>query len=177
MKWIAFLAVTGICVVFAHTALAADLGVRAAAPPPAPIAVAPTWTGFYAGVNGGWGWTDFHTSQTPFGATAIADIGGSFSNRSSIDGGVAGGQLGYNWQAGNWVFGVEGDFDGASISGAQTGVFPSLLGGPGATNGFEVYGNINWLASIRGRLGYTWGPQLSSRRLRLETSRPPKADT
>jgi outer membrane immunogenic protein len=57
-------------------------------------------------------------------------------------------------QAGSWVFGVEGDVDGADIRASQAIVFPgsSLLGAGG--NGFLTQ-KQEWLASLRGRIGYT----------------------
>ena len=116
-----------------------------------------SWTGLYIGANGGWGWSNINVSETPFGPVGIADIlAGSYS--TSAKGAVFGGQLGYNWQAGNFVLGVEGDYDGASINGSQQGTFPSLQSG--YTSGFMVHENINSLATIRGRIGYTWGPGL-----------------
>ena len=58
------------------------------------------------------------------------------------------------------MVGVEGDFDWAGLNNAS----PSLAVSPGsggtATDGFMQHQNIHWLASIRGRLGYVWGPSL-----------------
>jgi outer membrane immunogenic protein len=59
-------------------------------------------------------------------------------------GAVFGGQLGYNWQTGNWVWGVEGDFDGSNINKLNNIGETILAGGGGA--------NVNWLATIRGRV-------------------------
>jgi outer membrane immunogenic protein len=142
----------------AGTAWAADMATKA---PPQP-AGAPSWTGFYVGANGGWGWSNVAVSEIPFGVTGIADISPQ-SLGTGLNGGVFGGQLGYNWQTGNWVAGVEGDFDGAGINGVSQVVFPSILGGPGTTHtsGFMARENVGWLASIRGRLGTTWGPGLA----------------
>jgi outer membrane immunogenic protein len=70
---------------------------------------------------------------------------------------VFGGQLGYNWQVSpNWVLGFEGDFDGAGITGTGAAVTTSGLNG-GAADGFLATERLNWLATIRGRIGYTWG--------------------
>jgi outer membrane immunogenic protein len=90
----------------------------------APIYVAPvfTWTGFYAGINGGYGWSD------------------SFADDAK--GAVYGGQLGYNWQTGNFVFGLEGDFQGTTIKASET------IGAATAE------GKIKAFATVRGRLGY-----------------------
>jgi outer membrane immunogenic protein len=121
---------------------------------PAPSA-GPNWTGLYFGFNGGWGLSSFTVSETPFGVTGIADISPQTAGTNN-KGGVFGAQVGYNWQVASWVLGVEGDWDGASITGNQSTVFPSLLGGPGSTDSFTSNEKISSLASLRARLGYTW---------------------
>jgi outer membrane immunogenic protein len=158
MKWTA-----GITLVCALTigvgcgsrSFAADMPVRVV--PPAPVIAPPTWTGVYVGFNGGWGWSKFNGTLDPVGATSILDFG-SQSFRGNGNGGVYGGQIGYNRQVGNWVFGVEADMDAASINSSQLTTFASNLAGAGASDGFMARENVNWLASIRGRLGYAWGP-------------------
>ena len=82
-------------------AFAADLPTRKGAPPaPAQVYAPPfSWTGFYVGVNGGWGWSDL-----------------SSTNFSNGNGGIFGGQAGYNLQMGQFVGGVEADLDGTDIS-------------------------------------------------------------
>ncbi|MFD2228288.1 outer membrane protein, partial [Microvirga arabica] len=89
---------------FAGAAAAADLPVRSA--PPAPIiAAAPifTWTGFYVGVNAGYGW-----SNDDFDSVDLAD--------EDDDGGFVGGaQVGYNYQIGSFVVGLEGDIQYADF--------------------------------------------------------------
>jgi outer membrane immunogenic protein len=139
-------------------AFAADLPYKA---PPTPV-LAPSWAGFYLGLNGGWGWSNITDAETPFGVTGIGGILPQ-SLGTNLNGGVFGGQIGYNWQVQRWVFGVEGDFDAAGINGGSQVVFRDLLGGAGgtATDGFMTRDNINWLASIRGRVGMTWGSSLA----------------
>lgn len=121
---------------------AADLR-RAAAP--APIAVAPppppvayNWTGVYLGINGGWGWGESRFDFVDLGTTT-----GDFD----IDGGMVGGTLGLNWQTGAWVFGVEGDLDWTNINGSAP--CPNPL--------FTCETANNWLATVRGRLGFAAG--------------------
>ena len=139
----------------AFNAHAADMAVKA---PMAPYVPPPTWTGFYLGFNGGWGWSNnTHATVTPFGTFTTADLVPFTLSGSNADGAVWGGQIGYNWQVGSWVLGIEGDFDGTGITGTRHSVFASLAD-PAFTNGFTATGKVNWLASIRGRLGYIWGP-------------------
>ena len=89
-----------------------------------------TWTGGYAGIQGGYAWTNLGVDGTGF---AIDDL----------NGGLFGGYVGYNWQSGAWVFGAEGDFNGLWNDQTFAGPFPT-----------SVDIGTDWLASIRGRVGY-----------------------
>src|SRR5262245_959397 len=151
MKRIALLAAAcaGMGVGFAQTAMAADLGVRAAPPVVTPAVVAPTWTGFYLGFNGGWQWSQNNNVTFTDSIAAFP----SFSLSQESNGPVFGGQVGYNWQTGNWVWGIEGDVDGV---GAQRS-FKSVVE-PTTGASFSASATPQWLATVRGRLGYTWGP-------------------
>ena len=111
---------------------AADLPFKA---PPAPV-IAPTWTGTYIGINGGYGWgTSYHTNTA--GVTT-----GDFNLR----GGLAGVTYGGNWQMGHAVLGFESDFDWAHINGHVTS------GVCGATGG--CFTNTRFLSTERMRAGY-----------------------
>ena len=118
------------------SATAADLPVKA--PPPAPV-MAPVlnWSGFYIGVNGGYSWgrssRDLNFFNPLNGVPLTTGTGGG----RDLDGGVFGGQLGYNWQTGNWVVGhrnrctvdgPEGQHD-CPLSGCR--VFPRQRHGSG----------------------------------------------
>src|SRR5215213_7212994 len=94
------------------TAVAAAADLPARMPPPAPIAVAPvfTWTGFYAGINGGWVWSQNGTrlrGTTGLTAAQIALIPDRFDGDD--DGFTIGGHAGYNIQFGTFVAGLETD--------------------------------------------------------------------
>jgi outer membrane immunogenic protein len=117
---------------------AADMGRRRAMPTKAPAYVEPfyNWTGFYAGINGGYGFGNSQWSA-PAGA-----------NRFDIDGGLVGGTLGYNYQMGRVVFGVEGDVDWNGIQGSMNTV--PCLGASCETD------TNSWLATVRGRVGYAF---------------------
>jgi outer membrane immunogenic protein len=153
MKRIALLTAAAVGVVgLAHNAMAADLGVRPAPQVVAPAPIAPTWTGFYLGFNGGWGWTSSNNvTVTPTGA--IAGAFPAFSISQQADGPVFGGQAGYNYQVGSWVFGIEGDVDGFGSQKGFKSVFEPTTGAF-----FSASATPQWLATVRGRLGYTWGP-------------------
>src|SRR5690349_10603829 len=83
----------------ASPVLAADMAVKA--PPPAPLPVIYNWSGFYIGANGGWG--DSHNCWD-FVNVAGTVFGDGCRDRS---GGLIGGQIGYRWQANQFVFGLE----------------------------------------------------------------------
>jgi outer membrane immunogenic protein len=94
-------------------ASAADLPVKAAPIAPTPMT---DWSGFYVGVHGGWGWNgqnDFETGGELVGSNNLSGNNNTFSN--ALSGGLAGGQVGYNWQMNRWVFGVQGDASWADI--------------------------------------------------------------
>ena len=103
-----------------------------------PVYMAPVynWTGLYAGINAGYGW----------GRSDWNNAAGS-TGRFDIDGGVVGGTLGYNWQAGQTVFGLEGDM-------AWSGIKGSTSAGICALGSCET--RNNWLGTVRGRIGYSF---------------------
>ena len=110
----------GVVIGLGGSALAADL--PPSPPPRAPAVYVPAvlpiynWAGIYVGVNGGWGWGN---------AKWTADaVGGFLGSTGSVhdNGGVVGGTLGANFQAGAFVFGVEGDWDYSAIN---TGTNPA----------------------------------------------------
>jgi outer membrane immunogenic protein len=125
-------------------AFAADLPSRVA-PAPMTTTYVPvfTWTGFYIGVNAGYGWmqNDNITFTNPFGVST------SFSGGD--DGGfTGGGQIGYNMQYNQFVFGLEtdiqyADFGRKNYYATGFGPFPTF-----ATD------NGNYFGTVRGRLGY-----------------------
>jgi outer membrane immunogenic protein len=157
MKRILLITAAAMGVAFAQGALAADLGVRAAPVYVAPAVVAPTWTGIYLGFNGGWGWTNSNNSNLAFTSPAAAFLPFTVATaNNNANSPVFGGQLGYNYQTGNWVWGIEGDVDGANIQANQNVFVPAIAGFPGGSAFLNE--KQNWLASIRGRIGYTWGP-------------------
>ena len=101
----------------AASAGAADLPRRAPPPVFTPVPVF-TWTGFYVGVNAGYGWNNNDVSVTlPSGATFTSDDEGGF---------VGGAQVGYNYQIGALVLGLEADLQYADLGGEV--VIPGFVG-------------------------------------------------
>jgi len=165
MKWLVGSAVAAFAALGASAAFAADLPTRKEAPVPY---VAPfTWTGFYIGGNVGWvgGAGSLDVTGTPE-YQALAPYGlvpTSFSGHSN-NALIGGGQIGYNYQFGQWVLGVETDFDGTTLdrSGSFTGGYldtelcpvnnPHCL--PHSTLTTTGSANLDWLGTARARLGF-----------------------
>jgi outer membrane immunogenic protein len=121
----------------AAPALAADLAARPYTKAPAMIAAVYDWSGFYIGANGGWGtsrncWTD-------------VTVGGGAEGCHDADGGTVGGQVGYRWQAGNWVFGLEAQGNWADFKGSNNSLlFP----------GFVNTSKVDAFGLFTGQIGY-----------------------
>src|SRR4051795_1308833 len=139
------------------SASAADLPVKA--PPLAPMmAPAWNWNGFYIGINGGYSWGRSSRDLNffnPLNAVVIATGTGGGRN---MDGGLFGGQIGYNWQASNWVFGIETDAQRTGQKGsttavcAVTGCFAGIVA-PARGTAATLDDKLDWFATFRGRLG------------------------
>jgi len=97
-----------------------------------PVVAYYNWTGFYVGVNAGYGWGSSDWSLVP-----------TASNKPK--GFLAGGTLGYNYQIGSIVWGLEGDLDWSNVK--DTVVCAPLVN-CGTSN--------PWLATFRGRIGYAF---------------------
>ena len=146
---------------FVSVASAADLPVKAPVYK-APVAVAPSWTGFYIGANvgGGWGNRDVdYTANDPATASLFTGGGGQPPATSFRTSGLLGGlQLGYNWQiAPTWLVGLETDFDwsGMKGSGSSSGFISGV-----APYTATVDEHIKWFGTVRARLGYLPAPNI-----------------
>lgn len=102
------------------------------------VAAAPgfDWNGVYLGINGGGAW----------GGVDWKYVRGA-SNDWDTDGGTFGATLGYNFQTGPWMIGVEGDFDWADIGGSIDCPNPA----------FSCNSELDWFATLRGRAGWSTG--------------------
>ena len=108
---------------------------------PHPVVAYYNWTGFYAGINGGYAWGKSDWSAVP-----------TASNKPA--GPLVGGTLGYNYQVGSVVWGIEGDLDWTNIKGSAT------CGGV-----FTCETSNSYLGTIRGRVGYAfdrWLPYITA---------------
>ena len=130
-------------------AFAADLGqplYKAPPPPPPP----PSWTGFYIGVNGGWGFNR-DTGELLCGVAVCRDA--PIGSVVKPSGGLAGGQIGYNWESGIVVYGIEADIQWADIKDTA-----SVFTGPALVDTYTASNKLDWFGTVRGRLGITpWG--------------------
>jgi outer membrane immunogenic protein len=105
-----------------------------------------SWTGCYVGVQAGYMWSNVDGLGT--------NIAGLFPTpyEYDVDGFVGGGHIGCNYQRGSIVVGVEGDLEGSAADGSATAVSGALT--------YEHETEVNWMASLRGRLGYASGSSL-----------------
>ncbi|MFT4097420.1 MAG: outer membrane beta-barrel protein [Rhodoblastus sp.] len=137
----------------AGSAFAADLPARKMAPAyvaPAPIF---TWTGFYVGVNAGYAWGDnkFNSSQ---GNVGLADPVTFFSVSSGSAKGnsfTGGGTVGFNYQMGMFVAGVEGDLGYLNTLGTANRAGVATTGVLEASQ--TASGSKGLFGTVRGRLG------------------------
>ena len=126
----------------AAPASAADLAARPYTKAPPMVAAVYDWTGFYIGLNGGWGQSHDHRTNDTTGV-----------NLGSYDpnGGVAGGQVGYRWQTGGWVFGLEAQGDWADLDGNTQN-----LGNPFN----HLHSRTDAFGLFTGQVGYAWNSAL-----------------
>ena len=124
---------------------AAEVGARPPVYAPPPIYVAPpfSWTGFYLGANIGGTWGRRNVTDSLFGLS----LSNSVNNNGAF---IGGGQLGFNYQFGNFVLGIEADVDGvATTNSPGTGVVGPAFGT------IQVTSNNRWIATLAGRFGVT----------------------
>ncbi|MHB2170245.1 outer membrane protein [Alsobacter sp. R-9] len=127
-----------VAAVMAAPAFAADLPSRAAPVAPAYMPPAFTWTGFYVGLNAGVGWADSRDVYITGPVSGV--VSGGDDGRF-----VGGGQIGYNFQSGAFVFGVETDIQYVGDGGGHAwGNYTWWANG----------GNDGYLGTVRARVGY-----------------------
>lgn len=140
------LATTAAVVLAAASANAADLSRPAYAPPPP----AYSWTGFYWGLNIGYSWGTFKREYTE----TIPGFGtGTTSESQSMNGVIGGFQSGYNYQFGNWAWGLETDIQASGQKGSTTYCFFASCAVSVAAEH-----KLPWFGTARSRLGILWSP-------------------
>src|SRR5690348_12422966 len=107
-------------------AQAADMPIKA----PRYVEQPASWAGWYIGANVGGAWQNT-TASSSYQGFALDN------NTFSKSGFIGGGQLGYNWQQGNFVFGIEGDISG--LNGRNSGQ-------PQDFSGYQYSSKISWLS-------------------------------
>ena len=133
---VASLAVAGLSVGFSVAATAADLSPAYKTPLPLPF----TWTGVYIGGNAGYGW------QANSNDIVLTDPSATTAALKQT-GGFVGLQMGYNYQMGLLVLGIEGDVQAANIKNSFTRVIDA------AGDTLNASGNVDEFGTIRGRIG------------------------
>lgn len=125
---------------FAGAAAAADLPVGIYTKAPPPVVATYNWSGCYLGGNGGGLWAQKEWWQV--------DGAGRLFSRHNVDSWLAGVQAGCDYQfSGNWVVGIQGDYDWAD--GTGSGPHSTL---PTLTDQSRISG----VGSVTGRVGYAW---------------------
>jgi outer membrane immunogenic protein len=133
-------------------ASAADLAARPYTKAPVmPVAVY-NWTGFYVGLNGGGGWA--HKCWDLTAVTGVPVVPAFAEGCHDATGGTVGGQIGYRWQASNWVFGLEAQGNWADFTGSNTS--NNLAFATPYTNRTRV----DSLGLFTGQIGYSWNTTL-----------------
>lgn len=129
-------------------AMAADLPVRGPAPAPVFVQAAPTWGGFYVGANFGLAWTSAKNFQDNVSLCGNSLCGWESDDQNGSGvGGLAGLTAGYNFQSGNFVYGLEADIAG-------------VWGGKVKNSNYNQELSTRAVATIRARLGIASGATL-----------------
>jgi outer membrane immunogenic protein len=131
----------------AAPAFAADLPARPYTKAPAIVAAVYDWSGFYLGINGGWGSSHLCWDRTAVGATAL--VPAVREGCHDATGGLVGGQIGYRWQTGAWVFGLEAQGDWADLSGQS---LSAIVPAPKVNNRTRIDG----IGLFTGQVGFAW---------------------
>ena len=129
-----------------------------------------TWTGFYLGGNVGHSW------GRDSGPMTLGDVFG-VDEKPHLDGFIGGGQIGFNWQANNWVFGLEADYQGTGQKGSATATCPGgsvtsvnslctrghvgdTINDPALPVNVSLSEKLESLGTLRGRVGFAVMPML-----------------
>ena len=117
----------------------------------APAATTYCWTGYYVGIDTGFA---KDASAYNIDPAAVSSVSDSFSTLAFI----FGGQAGYNYQAGNFVYGLETDINYEHLGDTLVGTHPIFFGASPAFSNMGSYAvtqEIDFFGTLRGRVGYT----------------------
>jgi outer membrane immunogenic protein len=143
-----------LCLGLSGVAFAAKKHPTPAPPPPPPVW---SWTGAYVGGNVGYSW-----GSSAANAVFVDSAGnplGSGGTTVHPDGVIGGGQVGYNWQSGYWVTGLEADIQGSGQRGSAAIVCPGVCSGTGNPVTVSLTEKLDWFGTVRARLGWTVTPE------------------
>ncbi|UYO37857.1 outer membrane protein [Rhodopseudomonas palustris] len=140
------LGTVGLIALGAAPAMAADLAARPYTKAPPIIAVAYDWSGFYIGANGGWG-----TSRKTWDLYSLGGLFVGPDGSHDASGGTVGGQIGYRWQIGSWVVGLEAQGNWADFKGSNTGITSNVLTNQSRIDAFGLF---------TAQVGYAWNNAL-----------------
>lgn len=140
------------------SAFAADMATRAPPPPP-PAAF--SWTGIYIGGNLGYSLGRSDTNN--IFSDGILGVVTPNSNSANLTGAIGGIEAGFNWQPNvPWVLGLEADWqysgEKGGLSNSSSYTIPII--GTAGTVAMSYDSKIQWLGTVRERIGYAWGPVL-----------------
>jgi outer membrane immunogenic protein len=147
-------------VALSTTAFAADLPASTYSEAPAMVSPAYSWTGFYVGGDVGGAWTTNTGTFNPQPSVAAANFG--INTGGTGGSGVLGGLFaGYNYQfAPQWVAGIEGDWSWTAARGSFTQLMTNAAGTSFAGTFTTMSSKLDWVSSLRGRIGYLVMPNL-----------------
>jgi outer membrane immunogenic protein len=153
----AFITVAALATFVGTPALAADMALKAP-PPPASVA---TWTGWYIGADVGGTWFNQSATWNPL-PTAAAFGANTITGTERASGVIGGVYAGYNYQISpSGLVGIEADISGTRANGNVTQTwttFGTATPIPGSFN--SQSSRLDWLSSVRGRLGVLATPSL-----------------
>jgi outer membrane immunogenic protein len=154
----------------ASGAFAADMAPKMYTKAPVIPAVIYDWTGFYIGGNAGYSWGRERTDGNLTGTQSVSEFRTAgptlvpgfpvvttlatlpLTGRANVNGFVGGGQAGYNWQRGTWLFGLEGDIQGSDERGS--GDVCTIAGCPAGSSILTANYKLDWFGTARGRVGF-----------------------
>jgi outer membrane immunogenic protein len=150
--------ITAALSLLATSALAADLAPKPYVKAPPVAATVYGWTGFYIGGNVGYSWGRARNSETisnfRTGAALFTD-----TSSNDVNGVIGGGQIGYNWQAQNWLFGLEADFQGSGEKGSRDFICVACAN-DGTNITSTLTQKLTWFGTVRGRVGVLVTPSV-----------------